>query len=203
MSSETLSYFFKNEDIKLKARFQVALQCAPFLKGLKISSVITMEQKMCEELSEIFEETGVEYRILSCRDGRCLVFFFRRSELEYHLMLPDNQRLLEAYGYHMRNLDEMLKRLAQSVRQISSRKLGFPHEIGVFLGYPKEDVEGFIQNEGRKYLMIGYWKVYSNPEKARMIFLEYARAKVCAVNEYLDGKNIREIALMQRKWRNL
>ena len=33
MSSETLSYFFKNEDIKLKARFQVALQCAPFLKG--------------------------------------------------------------------------------------------------------------------------------------------------------------------------
>ena len=95
MSSETLSYFFKNEDIKLKARFQVALQCAPFLKGLKISSVITMEQKMCEELQEIFEETEVEYRILSCRDSRCLVFFFRRSELEYHLMLPDNQRLLE------------------------------------------------------------------------------------------------------------
>ena len=156
MSSETLSYFFKNEDIKLKARFQVALQCAPFLKGIKISSVITMEQKMCEELQEIFEETEVEYRILSCRDSRCLVFFFRRSELEYHLMLPDNQRLLEAYGYHMRNLDEMLKRLAQRVRQISSRKLGFPHEIGVFLGYPKEDVEGFIQNEGRKYLMIGY-----------------------------------------------
>ena len=48
MLSETLSYFLKNEDIKLKARFQVALQCAPFLKGLKISSVITMEQKMCE-----------------------------------------------------------------------------------------------------------------------------------------------------------
>lgn len=47
-------------------------------------------------------------------------------------MLPDNQRLLEAYGYHMQNLDEMLKRLAQRVRQISSRKLGFPHEIGVF-----------------------------------------------------------------------
>ena len=59
MSSETLSYFLKNEDIKLKARFQVALQCAPFLKGIKISSVITMEQKMCEELQEIFEETGL------------------------------------------------------------------------------------------------------------------------------------------------
>ena len=36
MSSETLSYFLKNEDIKLKARFQVALQCAPFLKAQDI-----------------------------------------------------------------------------------------------------------------------------------------------------------------------
>ena len=98
MSSETLSYFFKNEDIKLKARFQVALQCAPFLKGIKISSVITMEQKMCEELQEIFEETEVEYRILSCRDSRCLVFFFRRSELEYHLMLPTISGCLRHMG---------------------------------------------------------------------------------------------------------
>ena len=143
---------------------------------------------------EIFEETEVEYRILSCRDSRCLVFFFRRSELEYHLMLPDNQRLLEAYGYHMRNLDEMLKRLAQRVRQISSRKLGFPHEIGVFLGYPKEDVEGFIHNEGRKYLMIGYWKVYSNPSRAKMIFKSYDQAKEGVVREFLAGKSIREIA---------
>ena len=74
MSSETLSYFLKNEDIKLKARFQVALQCAPFLKGLKISSVITMEQKMCEELSEIFEETGVSNPVLQGRQMSCFLF---------------------------------------------------------------------------------------------------------------------------------
>ena len=109
-------------------------------------------------------------------------------------MMPDNQRLLEAYGYHMQNLDEMLKRLAQRVRQISSRNLGFPHEIGVFLGYPKEDVEGFIQNEGRKYLMIGYWKVYSNPSRAKMIFKSYDQAKEGVVREFLAGKSIREIA---------
>lgn len=60
-----------------------------------------------------------------------------------------------------------------------------------------------LKKEGRDFIMTGYWKVYSNPEKARMIFHEYDRAKVCAVNEYLDGKNIREIALNQRKWRNL
>ena len=75
MSSETLSYFFKNEDIKLKARFQVALQCAPFLKGIKISSVITMEQKMCEELQEIFEDRGrISNSVLQGQQMSCFLF---------------------------------------------------------------------------------------------------------------------------------
>ena len=72
--------------------------------------------------------------------------------------------------------------------------MGFPHEIGIFLGYPVEDVRGFIENEGQKYLMIGYWKVYKNLSRAKMIFNEYDRAKDCAVNEFLTGKSLREIA---------
>ena len=64
MSDQLLSYFLKNENIALKTRFQIALQCAPFLKGAKISSVITMEAEMYRELSEIFQDTGIEYRIL-------------------------------------------------------------------------------------------------------------------------------------------
>ena len=87
---------------------------------------------MCEELQEIFEETEVEYRILSCRDSRCLVFFFRRSELEYHLMLPDNQRLLEAYGYHMRNLDEMLKDWLKSEGDEAAENWDFPMKSECF-----------------------------------------------------------------------
>ena len=43
--------------------------------------------------------------------------------------------------------------------------------------------------------MTGYWKVYSDPAGARMVFKEFDRAKNCAVNEFLTGKSIREIAL--------
>lgn len=38
----------------------------------------------------------------------------------------------------------------------------FPHEMGVLLGYPAEDVRGFIENKGRNFLYTGYWKVYKN-----------------------------------------
>ena len=37
MPAEVLSYFLKHEDIRLKLRFQIVLQCAPFLKGKKVS----------------------------------------------------------------------------------------------------------------------------------------------------------------------
>ena len=37
-------------------------------------------------------------------------------------------------------------------------KRGFPHEIGLVLGYPPVDVEGFIKKEGRDFLYSGYWK---------------------------------------------
>lgn len=74
-----------------------------------------------------------------------------------------------------------------------------PHEIGAFLGYPADDVKGFIENRGNRYLMIGYWKVYSDLAKARMIFKEYDRAKDCAVNEFITGKSIREICGTEEK----
>ena len=49
-------------------------------------------------------------------------------------------------------------------------KQSFPHEIGVILGYPLEDVKGYMENGGQKCLLNGYWKVYNNPEEAKRKF---------------------------------
>ena len=123
---------------------------------------------------------------------------------KYNLNISEDvKKLMTSFGYENPDLEETLNRIADAYQDHMNGKRGFPHEIGLVLGYPPVDVEGFIEKEGRDFIMTGYWKVYSNPEKARMIFHEYDRAKDCAVNEYLDGKNIREIALNQRKWRNL
>ena len=73
--------------------------------------------------------------------------------------------------------------------------MGFPHEIGVFLGYPLDDVKGFIKNEGKKYLMIGYWKVYSDLAERGWSSRNTTGQRDCAVNEFLTGKSIREIAM--------
>lgn len=55
-------------------------------------------------------------------------------------------------------LHELVFRLTQ--------KAPFPHEIGLFLGYPLEDVDGFIRHEGAFAKYSGYWKVYGDTANA-------------------------------------
>ena len=195
MSTEVLSYFLKNHNRKLRLGFQIALQCATLLKGLKVSCVISLDEGLYKELSELFAGMDIVYHMLSRSDGKCLVLFYRPGEMEVYLEDPKVQTLLDEYGYSGMCMKEMLGRLSGRIRDFAGRGMGFPHEIGVFLGYPLDDVRGFIENEGKRYLMIGYWKVYNDLAGARMIFQEYDRAKNCAVNEFLTGKSIREIAL--------
>lgn len=45
----------------------------------------------------------------------------------------------------------------------------FPHEVGLFLSYPPEDVKGFIDHRANDFKCAGLWKVYGDEEKARAV----------------------------------
>lgn len=64
---------------------------------------------------------------------------------------------------------------------------GFPHEIGIFLGYPLEDVKGFIENSGRHFKICGQWKVYSDTKRAEKLFAKYAECSDRFVLVYHKG----------------
>ena len=46
--------------------------------------------------------------------------------------------------------------------------------MGLFLGYPPEDVAGFIRNGARGAKCVGTWKMCGDEEKARRTFRRYA-----------------------------
>jgi len=63
------------------------------------------------------------------------------------------------------------------VAQLASRLCAsnsFPHEIGLFLGYPPEDVDGFVKHKGLHCKHCGCWKVYGNVGRAKALFGQYA-----------------------------
>ena len=62
------------------------------------------------------------------------------------------------------------------------------------MGYPLEDVQGFIRNKGKNYLYSGYWKVYGDVEKAIQLFQSYDRARKQMLAVLLKEQNVRRIS---------
>lgn len=67
----------------------------------------------------------------------------------------------------------------------------FPHEIGIFLGYPFEDVEGFIKNKGRNCKCCGLWKVYFHEDEKKKQFDKLKKCSKIYLQEFAKGKSIK------------
>ena len=68
---------------------------------------------------------------------------------------------------------------------------GYPHEIGIFLGYPLYDVIGFIEH--RRCLLQGYWNVYRHPQAAKRLFALYDRCISELQNGLRRGQRIEQL----------
>lgn len=70
----------------------------------------------------------------------------------------------------------------------------FPHELGLFLGYPAEDVRGFIDRKQCKY--IGLWKVYeSDEEKARAICERCRKCTEDLLQRQREGESLAKLTV--------
>ena len=70
-----------------------------------------------------------------------------------------------------------------------------PHELGLFLGIPFEDVKDFMECTTKKCLFCGYWKVYNNGNKAKEIFNKYDKVEEYTMKNMLRGNSSRDLAL--------
>lgn len=194
VAAEVVSYFMSNKNLAKKIEFQIILQCAPLLKGMKAACTMNVERQYFLSVPNAFMQTDISCRVLSKKEGKYLLLLYREEWMKLQMETKEIQEFLSQFGYQETGFQKMLIHLGCRARQFAAEGMGFPHEIGAFLGYPLDDVRGFIKHQGRQELMAGYWKVYSNPLRAKMMFDSYDRAKICAVNEYLTGKSIAEIA---------
>ena len=154
----------------------LAEQCAPTLAGIKPASLFCWKKMKPAELAQwrgTLSAYGMEFRILkACPAGEdCLVYLFRTEWLRRILSDSSARSFLISLGYPDGDWGGFLACLSRRFR-LSGQ---FPHEIGVFLGYPLEDVTGFMKHCGQNYTYCGCWKVYGNPEEAKRRFAEYHR----------------------------
>ncbi|MBQ9492113.1 MAG: DUF3793 family protein [Oscillibacter sp.] len=161
----------------MNRNFETALAayCAPTLAALKPASLFRWsgDPHGPNAWGLKFKSFGLGLRSLKrCPDGGCLLYLYRARWLRRILSDPDNAAFLRSRGYvPERDVESMLDCLSEKFHAPGA----FPHEIGVFLGYPLEDVRGFIENGGQNYTCCGCWKAYGDPEAARKKFASYRR----------------------------
>ena len=161
----------------------IAQLCSPTLAALKTAGLFTVESKdhrsLTKEIANYnrkWERFDLHMMVLGYpKKERALIYLFRPSYLEADLKDPIVLTLLRQKGYDTSNIWKSLTCLIRHLKQ----ELTFPHEIGCFLGYPPEDIEGFI--EGKKPCRyVGMWKVYSDVQKSQKLFRVYdACTKEC------------------------
>jgi len=172
---------------------------SPTLAGLKLGNLFNhaMGEDFPAEytaLRGLLQSRGVTMTILRVAHGKALIYLYRAGELEKTLGCEGVRRLLCACGYRSFDMDGALDTLRGRLNDLD----GFPHEIGVFLGYPLEDVLGFIENGGRNCLSCGCWKVYSNECEALKAFERYEKCKAVYQRLFASGCPLTRLTVAAR-----
>ena len=155
---------------------QLIRHAAPTLAGIKTGNLFPARfaspQEMTRALGEfnrVLVPRGLRLLPLRRTAGFVLLYLFRPAALARDLARESARQLLRQAGYETLTLPACLRELA---RRLQAGQ-GFPHEIGLFLGYPPEDVAGFIAHGGKGCKCVGCWKVYGDEQAARQQFAAY------------------------------
>lgn len=148
---------------------------ASTLAGLTTGNLFSVNcrtrEELCGELRRCNRRLAAKgLRLLPLRYGesKALLYLYRPALLKRDLDDAEARRLLAELGYAGSTPEEQLLRLIGRLAEASE----FPHEIGLFLGYPPEDVRGFIENKADNYKCVGLWKVYGDVQRAQRRFTQ-------------------------------
>ncbi|MBR0091669.1 MAG: DUF3793 family protein [Lachnospiraceae bacterium] len=166
--------------------------CAPTLAGLKTASLITVgypDRESCREavcaFNRRFAEKGLRVIPMRYRSGRALLYIYRPSMLKKDMEDAKTRQMLCEMGYCCPYADVCVAQLAQRMKAGED----FPHEVGLFLGYPADDVHGFIHHKYEGCTHIGDWRVYGDAEEAKVKFARFKKCREIYRNLFRDGRS--------------
>lgn len=172
--------------------------CSPTLAGIKTANLFNCPYSSrleCEcdvrKLNKMFCKKGIKVLPLKFSNGKALIYIFRPSRLAVDLSDEYACKLLESQGYHSHDAARCIRELRHRLKDSNE----FPHEIGLFLGYPPEDVHGFILHKGNCCKCSGCWKVYGNEEKAAKEFAKFKKCSDIYYSKWLQGTPIQKLTV--------
>lgn len=175
----------------------IVRHCAPTLAGLKVGNLFSYRYTDEADVLDTLEirnrelnKKGVFFRLIKMCNGMALVYVYRKKKLEQILSDTDIQEFLKLHGYKDFDINSCLKVLAKRLL-----KEDFPHDIGVFLGYPLDDIKAFIINKGANCKCIGCWKAYTNLSEAEKTFNRFKKCTKIYCEKYMEGSDLSRLTV--------
>lgn len=177
---------------------KIVEHCAPTLAGLKTANLFNYPytdwesfQKDLSTCNEKLNGKDVYIEVMKSSDTHALLYVYRKTRLEKDLKRDGVMDLLRAHGYSDCSVVVCLEQLKKRIRESAC----FPHEIGVFLSYPLEDVLGFIEHKGKNCKCCGVWKVYCDEYNAMKAFAQYRKCTEIYQRVFARGRSIQQMTV--------
>jgi len=162
------------------------LQTSLVRAGVKPAEILTLnhcygvaetQDGYCLHQEEVLRRLGLPWYSLRHRESGTLTIFYDPRLLSETLSQSAVEKYLKRHGYADCNtLESWLERLAERFENEN-----FPHEVGLFLGYPLKDVVGFISARSRMTHQ-GSWRIYGKKEPSLQLMDRFRRARMLAEN---------------------
>ena len=159
----------------MKLEQTIVRQAAPPLAGLKTGNLFPIRTETeniypeLRRLNRMLTEKGLRLILIRRNRENMLIYLFRPDRLEKDLKACEAECLLKEKGYPCGDMNRCVAKL---LRRLAAAPV-FPHEIGLFLGYPPSDVRCFMEDPNTGVKCTGCWKAYDHPEEAEKQFRKY------------------------------
>lgn len=157
---------------------------APTLLGVKPASLISIDYTntlLLEVESYNSIASNKKIILLTKNERKAIIMLYDVIALKKMFAKRKTQKQFFKFGYKTKDLSKNLEILKNKITNTHI----FPHEIGLFLGYPITDVLGFINKKECKY--VGYWKVYANVKHAINTFKLYDICRCSLANNVINN----------------
>lgn len=158
------------------------LECSEVLAGVKPANLISLVNRIrpCgRNIYQLWQHhhkdlavrfSDFTFKVLQTRERAILVLCYSRGHLELHLSHAGIRALLHKAGYGAdASYETLLDELCDRVMTNDS----FPHEIGLFIGYPAKDVAAFMGLVKLPFACQGPWKIYGDPAQSLCLADQY------------------------------
>jgi len=162
----------------------LAYESAEILAGVKPANLINLVDRdhHCgrnfyrlwkEGGRALLAQSGLVGRELIDRGDSLLLLVYAPQLLETLLLRTATRAMLQRAGYAVADSEAVLSELEERCRVGE----GFPHEIGIFLGYPLKDVAAFLGWVALPFTAQGPWKIYGQPEMSLDLAATHRRCR--------------------------